>query len=509
MNKEKPMKKVLHKLLGALTLILVLASCEDLTGLQGLPGKDGANGENGVNGETGPDGDAAPLPPNIEAILSAALAAKTGGGEEPWAVKVSDLDLSDSYTARHIFHGIAAGIDEGGIDLDLSECSGEFYGYNAGISLKDRARYTGLTLPNSLVHINDGTEAYGAFVGFSGLRRISAAGLLRAGDYAFFQCAALENLDLPQVTAIGAYAFCPNSNTGGGTTNNTTLERVDLPRVETIGDWAFFRCIAIAELNLPEVLKIERNAFSGQPNSYNTVLETVDLLNAEYIGTAAFRYCPAISAINLPNAGEILGGAFGNEAAKPNMVLKSVSLPEAAVFGGLEFSYCTALERADLPVATSIGMFQGCTALTTINAPNVTSIGSSGLAGCTALTEETLKVLLSKVTSVGNNAFDDCAFVSLELPSVTRFGQAPFRNCANFATLKLGSTVPETSTGNQNFGIFKNTGSNTVGLTIQVPAAFQDTYTAAGWVDTVANSGTTGTATTWGGNHKEIKIKTY
>jgi hypothetical protein len=503
------MKKVLHKLLGALALILVMASCEDLTGLQGLPGEngiDGTNGANGIDGTDGENGEDAPLPPDIEAILSAALEIKTGGGGEPWAVKVSGLDLSDSYTARQIFHGVAAGIDEGDIDLDLSECSGAFYGYNAGIPTKDRARYTGLTLPNSLAHINDGKAANGAFVGFTGLKRISASGLIRAGDYAFLGCAALETLDLPQVTGIGEAAFAPNLITSGGYyyENNTVLAKVDLPKVETIGAFAFFRCTAVAELNLPEVVKIGEWAFAGYTTSaYNTVLERVVLPKVEVLDIAAFGYCPAISAIDLPNAGEIYGGAFMNDTVNPNTALKSVSLPETGIFGVGVFAYCTALESADLPVALSIGLFEGCTALTEVNAPYVTSIGTSGFAGCTALTEETLNVILSKVVSVGKYAFDGCVFQALELPSVTSFDYAPFRNCANLAALKLGPIVPEKEASDN--GIFFGAGSAVTKITVQVPAAYQTDYSSKGWVDTAAN----GNATMWGTSHKEIAVEAY
>jgi hypothetical protein len=504
------MKKVLHKLFSALALILVLASCEDLTGLQGLPGEngtDGTNGANGIDGTNGTDGLDAPLPPDIEAILSAALEAKTGGGDEPWTVKVIGLDLSDSYTARHIFHGVAAGIDEGDIALDLSECSGEFYGYNPGISLKDRARYTGLTLPDSLTHISDGTEAYGAFAGFARLKGISSAGLLRVGDYAFFGLAAMETLDLPQVTVIGKVAFAPNSNTGTGSyiVNNIALKKVYLPRVETIGDRAFFRCIAIAELDLPEVLRIGNGAFWAYSDAPNTVLETVALPKAEFLDISAFRNCPAIKTINLPNAGQIYGYAFGNTEENPNTVLESVALPEAGILDGRIFYYCTALTSVDIPLALSIpnSLFDSCPALTTVNAPDLTSIGASAFANCAALTAETLD--FSKITSVGDYAFDVCTgLTALELPSVTSFGLAPFRNCANLATLKLGPSVPAiTASSDDARRIFSSAGSGT--LTVYVPTDSGTAYSGAGWVNTPAN----GNVSMWGSNHIEIKIETY
>jgi hypothetical protein len=560
------MKKALHKILtGILVSLLVcfLASCQDLTGPQGNPGADGRD---------------AALPPDIGAALSSALAAKTGGDGGPWAVKIGGLDLSDSYTARQLFHGVAAAIPEGGIDLDLSDCTGAFFGYDPGVSLKDKARYTGLTLPASLTHINDGkrgttSQSFGAFADFANLKRISAAGLLRVGDSAFLGCAALETLDLPNVTDIGTYAFAANPSLSPGFVHNTVLTKVDLPRVETIGEQAFFRCIAIAELNLPEVLSIGTYAFAGVSDAPNNVLETVDLPKVETIENSAFRYCPAVKTITLPNAGEILGYAFGAHTAYPNTVLESVVLPEAGIVHSL-FEYCTALKSADLPVAGSIGlgMFRGCAALTTVNAPEATSVGDNAFEGCTSLVTLDLPRVRSfgvsafkscaaltslnvpevtdmgntvfegctslvtldlprvrsfgvsafkscaalttlnapEVTNVGNTAFESCTdLVSLELLKVTSLGRAPFTACTGLTTLKLGSSVPSRTTTSATNGILRNTGSANGALTIQVPAASRQAYTDAGWVDTAANSATTGSALIWGGNHKQVLIADY
>jgi hypothetical protein len=468
------MKRVLQNVLSALVLTLVLASCQDLTG---PPGPQGETGKNGLD---------APLPPDIGEALSLALAAKTGGTDAPYAVKISGLDLSDSYTVRQIFHGVAAGIPEGDINLDLSECTGAFFGYNAGISSRDRARFTGLTLPDSLAAISDGAENFGAFAGFTGLKRISAPGLLRVGNYAFCGCAALETLDLPQVTAIGRYGFAASTRNTVPKINNTALARVDLPQVETIGEGAFYHCITIAELILPEVLSIGLEAFSTTSGGVpNTVLETVDLPKAVFLDLRAFEFCNAIKTINLPNAGEIGASAFAAAPEAPNTALESVSLPEAGIIVKV-FAYCTALTNVDLPVAASIGnnMFLGCTSLTTVNAPEATSVGDSAFEGCTSL-------------------------VSLELPRVRSFGNAPFKSCTSLTTLKLGSAAPPTRVESAANGLLNGTGSANAALTILAPNASLAAYNGAGWVDTAANNAATGSALIWGTNHKQVIVQEY
>lgn len=504
------MKKALYTLLTGLALILpvcFLAACQDLTGPQGEAGEKGRD---------------AALAPDPGEALAAALAAKTGGGEEPWLVKVSGLDVSDSYTARQIFHGVAAGIPQGDIDLDLSDCSGAFIGYNAGVSRGDKARFVGLTLPDSLVEIKDGEPngvyAFGAFTDFSGLKKIRAAGLLRAGDYAFSGCMLLESLDLPQVIAIGDGAF------SGGSTGNTVLTRVALPRVESIGARAFSRCIAIAELDLPEVISIGTSAFAGDTGVFNDALETVYLPKAEFIDIGAFRYCRKIKDIDLPGAQEILGYAFGD-----NDALERVELPEAGIVNGA-FANCTALVEARLPAAGIIGnaTFQGCTELTTVYAPEATSVGQYAFSGCTSL--ETLNLpsvrtlegyafqgcvklaalTIPEVTTVYRLAFSGCtALESLELTKVGNFELAPFENCTGLSALKLGSDVPDKSPSASNAnGIFAGTGSGAgadTTLTIQVPAASQSDYAAAGWVDAAAGAD----AAAWGTNHKQIVMAVY
>jgi hypothetical protein len=486
------MKKALHNLLSLLALILVLASCQDLAGPEGLPGEAGKNGADGENGLD------APLPPDIAAALSLALEAPAGGGAEPWAVSVSGLDLSDSYTARQIFHAVAAAIPDGDIDLDLSGCTGDFYGYNGGLTLKDRARFTGLTLPASLTGISDGVENFGAFAGFTALKTISAPGLLRVGDYAFFGCVNLETLDLPQVVHIGQCAFAANNSLSGSPALiNTALTRVDLPQVKTIGQAAFLRCVAIAQLSLPELVETGRNAFAGTSEVPNRVLEIVDLPKAEFLDIGAFRYCNAIKTINLPNAGEILGYAFGAYYYDPGIVglpitdetntaLVSVTLPEAGIVGGGIFEYCTALVSADLPVAGYIGnsLFHGCTALTTVNAPEAARVEDYSFEGCTSL-------------------------VTLELPRVTSFGGAVFRSCTGLTSLKLSSATPPsratTVVSGTFYPLFDSTGVTSEPVTILVPPGSLAAYNAAGWVDTAAN----GNPTVWGTNHKQIIVQEY
>ncbi|MDR1100698.1 MAG: hypothetical protein LBL28_09470, partial [Treponema sp.] len=76
------MKKILQTVLTGITLILpvcFLASCGDLTGPQGEPGADGRD----------------VIVRDTAYAVNAALAEKTGGGDDPWTLRVSGVDISD------------------------------------------------------------------------------------------------------------------------------------------------------------------------------------------------------------------------------------------------------------------------------------------------------------------------------------------------------------------------------------------------------------------------------
>lgn len=79
--------------------------------------------------------------------------------------------------------------------------------------------------------------------------------------------------------------------------------------------------------------------------------------------------------------------------------------------------------------ATSIGSnaFSNCASLTKANFPNVTSIGRNAFQQCTSLTEANFP----NATSISSNAFNSCASLTeVSFPKVTSIGSNAFRNCS-------------------------------------------------------------------------------
>lgn len=427
------MRKSVFLLLFPLMLII---ACD----LEGPGGEKGEDGRDFVNKAL------------VTEAINTALAAKTGGGAEPWIVKVAGVDLGDDYAVKNLFHGVAAGIEgDGSIALDLSECNGWTISYNAGIPLTDRDRYVSIILPESLTTIADGANGKGAFSDFNLLESVSAPGLLRIGSYAFYHSPKVGALNVPKLAAIGDYAFA-----GTADRPNTGLLGLDLPVTE-IGAYAFYYC---------------------------TGLETVSLLNVTGIGNYAFQFC-----------GNLTGTLY---------------LPEIPEIGQYVFEN-TALTGVDLPKATSIGLyaFRNCASLGSLNLPEVITISQNGFSGSASIPNTALVAIdLPKLESLQFTTFMYCtALKTVRLPSALVCSSNEFRYCTSLETVILGATPP--STGSNSQGLFMDTG-NSGTITVRVPdAAAVAAYNAAGWITVGAETTGTLAAPKYGTNHKAVTVTTY
>jgi hypothetical protein len=456
------MKRTLQNLLSLLALVLFLASCQDLTGPegpQGDPGADGADGENGLD---------AAIVQDTAYALSVALEAVTGGGDDPWAVTVTGVDISDPDAFRHLITGLCSGIEEGDITLDLSGCTGKTFAYTGGVNSADKLRLVAITLPPSLTHIVDGGEGTGAFHGYTRLAGVSAPGLTHIGDYAFYTLNSptndLTGIDFPEVLSVGSHAFsCPN------------LVSISLPKAKTIGDWAFV----------------------GDGASFT--LTEVNLAQVETIGEYAFYDRRGIASITLPEVITIGNAAFSaGTALKANTALTTLRLPKVQTIGNGAFSFYFGLGTVELPEVIEIGSqaFMYSEALETLSLPKVTSIGASAFAGG---------------DNSQNQSGPNTKLQTLELPAITSIGNLAFAYCTALESLKLGPlvpTAPTTSTIATN-GIFRLTTTIAGTIDIKVPAASKSAYETAGWKDVSQSDNTQASTVRFGTNHKAITISTY
>jgi hypothetical protein len=205
---------------------------------------------------------------------------------------------------------------------------------------------------------------------FTGLKSAGGRNVTDIGNYAFYECYALETVYFPEATTIGESAF----------EDCTSLTSVDFPEATTIGDFAFTNCSALV-----------------------LVQEKPDFPKATSIGSHAFYYCGA---------------------------LKAIYFPEVTSIGDDAFYSCDALEVTTFPEVTTIGneAFSGCTSLGAVYFPEVTTIGDFAFSytGSTTLTVylgNTAPVL--GVNLFYSNAYDS-KLVTVRVPSGATGYDLPF-----------------------------------------------------------------------------------
>lgn len=200
----------------------------------------------------------------------------------------------------------------------------------------------------------------------------------------------------------------------------TNLYSIDLSgaKVTRIPDKQFYRtstdCLFLHKIALPDSL-LEIGEYSFQ-QSY---IETVDFPETlETIGDYAFAYSMLTEAI-LPD------------------VMKSI--------GRESFASCRLLKKVDYPdnfVSTSRGNFQYCNNLKTVLlSEKITNIESLTFNDCSSLNLR----LPSKVTAIGNSAFDGTAIDSLFLDNDITFGYnsssySTFHDCNKLVYAELPSS---------------------------------------------------------------------
>lgn len=178
-------------------------------------------------------------------------------------------------------------------------------------------------------------------------------GINRIGDFAFFFCERLTNIEIPEsVTKIGSYAFsdCVNLTSIEIPKSVTEIEdnifsgcyslvSIEFPETVTrIGDFAFSRCHSLTSIEIPEsVTEIGQNAFSC---CYNLASIEIPELVTE-IRWAAFADCISLTSMEIPD---------------------SVTAIESYAFTDCE--NLTNIEIPDSITQIGDGVFDGCEQLT-------------------------------------------------------------------------------------------------------------------------------------------------
>ena len=247
-----------------------------------------------------------------------------------------------------------------------------------------------------------------------------------------------DNLDLGNVTSVGAYAFSDTNLTGTLNIPTTLTE---------IGKAAFgasFTSITVAPGN--PVFDSRNNCNAVIETTTNTLLigcSTTQIpADITAFGYGAFSYVKGLDHVDIPSSVTDLGEfTFGHSD------IKSVSIPEGvATVPASMFHLCPELESVSLPsTLREIGMaaFNQNSKLKNINFPE-------GL------------------TKIGNYAFSQCfALTAIELPSTLEsLGSICFNGCYALSTVIVRATTPPALS----FSVFP------YNATVYVPAGYLDAY---------------------------------
>ena len=245
-------------------------------------------------------------------------------------------------------------------------------------------------------------------------------------DYAFFSCAALEKITIPEsITGIGEEAFSSCSS----------LTNFPFSNVKgSIGKQAFYYCPNLTDIYIPEnITDIGEEAFY-----YCEGLKTVSISNTGNIGKNAFSKCTNLETALLSNVGNIEHGAF---SYCKNLAEVTFS-KDTKIIGSSAFYYCESLKKVTIPegvINIEDGAFSGCKSLASVDIPkSITSIGHTAFSYSGFQTIDIPK----SVTSIGDYAFSYSELQTIDIPdSVEVLGIGAFSSCTSLETCIIGKGI--------------------------------------------------------------------
>ena len=273
---------------------------------------------------------------------------------------------------------------------------------------------------------------------------------------------------------IGAFEFCEN------------ITSITIPSsVTSIADSSFLSCFSLTGIWVDS----ENPAFSSDASGVLYNKDKTALIQApraiesyiipdgvKIISSRAFTNCASLTSIDIPSSVTIIE----DYAFCCCHGLISVTIPNGVYsIGNSAFASCTNLTSVTIPDSvTTIGdsAFESCSSLISVTVPvSVTNVGKDAFLGCFKLngiwvdrenplySSDAYGVLYNKdktmliqapgaiadciipnsVTSIGENAFSDCAnLTSVTIPnSVTSIGESAFSGCERLTSVTIGNGV--------------------------------------------------------------------
>ena len=203
------------------------------------------------------------------------------------------------------------------------------------------------------------------------------------------------------------YTVSEDKATITGYTGNSA--KVEIPSkikeytVEKIGEYAFYNCASLKNITIPNsVDELEYSAFNSCKNLENVIIP--DSVNE--IGCAAFESCTSLESIKIPDSVNKIGySAFLLCTSLKNIKISNgVKKIESSTFES-----CTSLSNITIPDNVNeieYSAFESCTSLVTVSGgKNVEKIGGKAFSSCRRLENITLS---SSIQECGTRIFEGC-----------------------------------------------------------------------------------------------------
>ena len=221
------------------------------------------------------------------------------------------------------------------------------------------------------------------FYGNEYIKTAKLASVLGIDDYAFYGCANLQGIDIPNTaTLLGSYAFCCCSNLAEVTIGTG---------IKKINDYTFSGCSSLADISIPQ--------------------------NVDSIGNYVFGGCKALEKFTIADRNTELSMGYNgnNEPMFKDCPLKSVYIggnityPISQKEGYSPFYRNTSLETVEITdkeTEISENEFYGCTSLKDVTiGDGIEKIGYYAFSGCSSLESFSFGTSLK---TIGEEAFSDC-----------------------------------------------------------------------------------------------------
>ena len=252
--------------------------------------------------------------------------------------------------------------------------------------------------------------------------------MLGASEFSETERGKLTTLDLSKAQIVEGGDYY---HKGGLYGNSFTTDDV-------IGNYMFYKCLNLQNIELPEnAISIEYAAFSDCSS-----LASIKIGNrVASIGSFAFSGCSSLASIEIPDGvTSIPSYAFQNCSS-----LTSIDIPDNVTsIEGSAFSSCSSLVSVTIGKGVTnmdSYVFSHCSSLASIEIPNgVTSLGSYAFKGCSSLEYVTIG---QGVASIPQNAFEGCSsLVSVIMrDNVTKIESAAFKDCSSLASIEIPNNV--------------------------------------------------------------------